>query len=76
MRVTTKGQVTIPLEVREEMGIYAAQTEVEFVRDENGRWYLKKLRGAKAGGSRFRTAHKAGKLRMSTEDIMKLTRGG
>lgn len=75
MRVTSKGQVTIPLEVREDMGIYTAQTEVEFVRGADGHWYLKKQRSGKTGASRFRTAHKAGKLRMSTEEILKLTRG-
>lgn len=74
MRVTSKGQVTIPQGVREDMGIQPAATEVEFERDENGRWYLKKIKPSKRGTSRFRTAHRAGKLRMSTEEIMALTR--
>ena len=75
MKVTSKGQVTIPLEVRNKLGIHPAETEVEFVFDKNGRCYLKKIRGKKRGPSRFRTAHRAGKLRMSTEEIMALTRG-
>ena len=75
MRVTSKGQVTIPQEVRNKMGIHPAETEVEFVLDEDGRCYLKKVRGKKQKPSRFRRAHKAGKLRMSTEEIMALTRG-
>ncbi len=75
MRVTSKGQVTIPQEVREAMGIHPSETEVDFVQDENGRWYLKKTITRKKGLSRFRTAHKAGKLRMSTDEIMALTRG-
>ena len=75
MRVTSKGQVTIPQEVREAIGIHPAETEVEFVQDGNGRWYLKKTMTRKKGPSRFRSAHKAGKLRMNTDEIMALTRG-
>ena len=75
MRVTSNGQVTIPQEVREIMGIYPSETEVEFVPDGNGRYYLKKVKTRKDGLSRFRTAHKAGKLRMSTDEILALTRG-
>ena len=75
MRVNSKGQVTIPQEVREIMGIYPSETEVEFVPDGNGRYYLKKVKTRKDGLSRFRTAHKAGKLRMSTDEILALTRG-
>ena len=75
MRVTSKGQVTIPQEVREDMGIHPAETEVEFVQDDKGRWYLKKSRNRSPAQSRFRTAHQAGKLRMNTDQIMALTRG-
>lgn len=75
MRVTSKGQVTIPLAIREELGILPAESEVEFVKDENGHWYLRKKRPSKGNTSRFRSAHKAGQLKMSTDDIMALTRG-
>ena len=75
MRVTSKGQVTIPQNVRENMGILPAETEIEFLQDENGRWYINKIQSAEKKTSRFRTAHKAGKLTMSTDDIMALTRG-
>lgn len=40
MRVTTKGQVTIPLSVREKLGI-VPHSEVEFV-EEKGRMYIVK----------------------------------
>lgn len=40
MRVTTKGQVTIPLSVREKLGIIP-HSEVEFV-EEKGRMYIVK----------------------------------
>jgi len=75
MRVTSKGQVTIPQEVRESMGIRPAESEVEFVKDEKGRWYIRKYRSEKSGISRFRTANKVGRLKMTTEEIMALTRG-
>jgi len=74
MLVTQEGQVTIPPNVRAALGIKPAETEVEFVEDENGRWYL-----AKApihDKSRFREAHRAGAMRMMTEEIMALTRQG
>jgi AbrB family looped-hinge helix DNA binding protein len=75
MRVTSKGQVTIPQNVRESMGILPAETEIEFMQDENGRWYIVKAKTVKTRVSRFRTAHQTGKLTMSTDEIMTLTRG-
>ena len=75
MRVTSKGQVTIPRKVRESMGIRPAETEIEFLQDENGRWYIAKAQASPSKASRFRTAHKTGTLTMSTEAIMALTRG-
>lgn len=75
MRVTSKGQVTIPQEVREEMGIRPAETEVDFKRDDNGRWYLAKVNTRSNKISRFRIAHKGTKLRLNTDEIMALTRG-
>ncbi len=41
MRVTTKGQVTIPRSIREILGI-TPETEITF-REENGRFYLVKV---------------------------------
>jgi AbrB family looped-hinge helix DNA binding protein len=74
MRVTSKGQVTIPQNVRESMGILPSETEVEFMSDEQGRWYLKKIASKNPERSRFRTAHRAGHLTMSTDEILALTR--
>jgi len=45
------------------------------MQDESGRWYIVKAKTAKKRDSRFRTAHQTGKLTMSTDDIMALTRG-
>ncbi|WP_035240536.1 AbrB/MazE/SpoVT family DNA-binding domain-containing protein [Desulfobacter vibrioformis] len=71
MRVTTKGQVTIPKNVREILGI-VPETEVDFHED-NGRFYLVKA-------SKNKTTSKFSKLRgiatakMSTDEIMNMTR--
>ena len=75
MRITSKGQVTIPQNVRLSMGLLPAQSEIEFVQDESGRWYITKAQTASQKTSRFRSAHQMGRLIMTTEEIMALTRG-
>jgi excinuclease UvrABC nuclease subunit len=45
------------------------------MQDESGRWYIVKAKTIKTRVSRFRTAHLSGKLTMSTDEIMALTRG-
>lgn len=74
MRVTSKGQVTIPLEVRVQTGIVPG-TEVEFeVRGHNA--LLKKARASKTRGARIvERLRGTGKIKMTTEEIMRLTRG-
>jgi bifunctional DNA-binding transcriptional regulator/antitoxin component of YhaV-PrlF toxin-antitoxin module len=75
MRVTSKGQVTIPQNVRENIGIIPAETEVDFVQEEEtGRWFIVKVSSGDKTPSRFRTAHALGKLKMTTDEIMALTR--
>jgi AbrB family looped-hinge helix DNA binding protein len=74
MKVTTKGQVTIPQEIREQLDIYPG-AEVEFqiegktvkiipIRKPNprGKRIVERLRGR-------------AKIRMTTDEIMALTRG-
>lgn len=75
MRVTSKGQVTIPLAVREAMGIRVSETEVDFTQDKSGRWYLRKAKPVGTARNRFKEAHKVGKVRMTTEELLRLTRG-
>jgi AbrB family looped-hinge helix DNA binding protein len=73
MRITSKGQVTIPLQIRERMGLLP-RTEVEFiVVDEQV--VLRKAEGQDHRG-RSIVAHLRGRgdVRMSTEEIMALTR--
>jgi len=77
MRITSKGQVTIPQAIREQLGLLP-NTDVEFVvegasvRIQKTRKTKPRSRGAQAvealrGRSRG--------VRMSTDEIMRLTRG-
>ena len=80
MRVTSKGQVTIPQEVRERAGLLPG-AEVEFVLGEDGAVILRRAgdqpRNAKLGTTvaRLRGAARGQGPGMSTEEIMALTRG-
>jgi AbrB family looped-hinge helix DNA binding protein len=73
MRLTTKGQVTIPLEFRERLGLLP-NTEVEFALDGDA------LRITKARSSRRRGDALGARLRgrgtatLSTDQILALTR--
>ncbi len=74
MRITSKGQVTIPLEVREQLGLLP-DTEVEFT--VKGRSViLKKAEKSPRRGRRM-LAVMRGKAssRLSTDEILSLTRG-
>lgn len=73
MRVTTKGQVTIPQHIREKLGI-TPHTEVEFI-EENERIYLVKKKDSTPRENRFRKFRGIAKVKMSTDEIMALTRG-
>ena len=78
MRITEKGQVTIPIEVRERAGLMPG-TEVEFVLDGE------EVRLLKADGSRKETRGQRAvrllsgsatrDLGMGTDELMRLLRG-
>jgi len=74
LKITLKGQVTIPLEVREKMG-FLPDTEVEF--KISGNTVLLKKAGAQSKRSRDLIARMRGKatVKMATNEIMALTRG-
>ena len=72
MRVTTKGQVTIPLNIRKKMRITPA-TEVDFIIGEDDRVYVVKVRDGSAV-KRFSKLRGIATVNMSTEEIMALTR--
>jgi AbrB family looped-hinge helix DNA binding protein len=74
VRITSKGQVTIPQDIRERFGLLP-HTEVEFVVEGD----VVVVRKADTGSSRarewirrFRGSADAG---MSTDELMRLTRG-
>ncbi len=72
MRVTTKGQVTIPQHIREKLGINAA-TEVDFI-EENGRVILVKRKEEKAARRKFAKLRGLATVKMTTDEIMAMTR--
>ena len=73
MRVSTKGQVTIPYQMRTKLGMLPC-TEVDFILQDDG-ILIQKQHGSKRKGSKL-LEQLSGKsrLNMSTEYIMKLTR--
>jgi AbrB family looped-hinge helix DNA binding protein len=75
VRITSKGQVTIPKEIRDRLGMLPG-TEVEFI-EENGEARVRKAPGGRRRGEEFiEHLHKAGEnFTMTTEEIMRLTRG-
>lgn len=79
MRVTSKGQVTIPIELREKFGIFP-DSEVEFGFSGNKITIqkTKPKKGKMSRGERI-VANAIGKgsvnLELSTDEIMALTRG-
>jgi AbrB family looped-hinge helix DNA binding protein len=75
MRITSKGQVTIPAEIREQAGLLP-HTEVEFEFDGKVvRIVRANTRKGRGRGARF-VAHLRGRgdVAMSTDEIMALTR--
>lgn len=74
MKVTSKGQVTIPQTVREQLGILPG-TEVEF-KVEGKTATMKPITNARSRGRRI-IEHLRGRgtVRMTTDEIMALTRG-
>lgn len=73
MRVTIKGQVTIPQHIREKMGI-TPYSEVDFI-EEDGRIVLVKQDVTTPAPQRFRRLRGIATVKMSTDEIMALTRG-
>lgn len=75
MRITSKGQVTIPQRIREQMGLLP-DTEVEFV-VEGSAVRIKKVepqKGETRGQRLLRHLRGRATVSMSTDEIMALTR--
>jgi AbrB family looped-hinge helix DNA binding protein len=75
MKITTKGQVTIPADIRERLGLLP-NTEVEFTLAGNGVMVTKARRGRRRGRRVVEHLRGRGSVRMSTEEILALTRDG
>lgn len=75
MQITSKGQVTIPLHVRTRLGLLP-HTEVEFeVIGDHARIRKTKPASSKRGSRALGALRGAADTRMSTDEIMALTRG-
>jgi AbrB family looped-hinge helix DNA binding protein len=73
MRITSKGQVTIPLDIREKLGLLP-NTEVEFEISGNT-VRLRKVRGpSRRGATLLARMRGKGSVRMTTDEILALTR--
>jgi len=72
MRVTIKGQVTIPINIREKLGIFPA-TEIDFL-EEGDRVFLVKRKGSMKTTRKFKKLRGVATVKMTTDEIMKLTR--
>ena len=73
MRVSEKGQITIPKELRDALGIDHG-TEVEFERHENSIVVRKVTSGPTRGERRVKRLRGRGDVAMTTDEIMALTR--
>ena len=75
MRITKKGQVTIPQVIRERFGLLPG-IEVEFVVMGDGVQLVKAEVGRESRGARIvRRLRNSGTVRMTTDEIIALTRG-
>ena len=73
MRITSKGQVTIPQEIREKLGLHP-NTEVEFS-VERGRAILRPKKGAPTRGELIVKRLREGpKMTMSSKELLALLR--
>jgi AbrB family looped-hinge helix DNA binding protein len=76
MRVTSKGQVTIPKQIRERLGLLPG-TEVEFI-EEGGEARIRRLPGGRTRGDEIvdrLLKASGGDIPLSTDEIMRMTRG-
>ncbi len=77
MRITSKGQVTIPADIREAAGLLP-NTEVDFQLDGGTVRIVPSASGKKPNRGAQIVAHlraHRGDIRMTTDEIMALTRG-
>lgn len=73
MRITQKGQVTIPENIRQKYNLLP-YAEVEFV-EEDGRVYIRLAEQVQRGGKIVGHLRGTASAGLTTDDILKLTRG-
>jgi AbrB family looped-hinge helix DNA binding protein len=76
MRITAKGQVTIPAHIRAKSGLLP-NTEVDFIHDRSGVRIVKARGGRKPsrGEQLVRRLQGSAQIKMTTDEIMALMRG-
>jgi antitoxin PrlF len=74
VKVTEKGQITIPKHLRDELGI-GPGTHVEFARRDDAIVVRKADRGPTRGQQLAQRLRGRGDVAMTTDEIMALTRG-
>lgn len=73
MHITSKGQVTIPFWIREKLG-FLPNTEVDFSIEGN-ELRVRKKESKTRGDKLIQHLRGKGTVKMTTDEIMKLTRG-
>jgi antitoxin PrlF len=74
MKVTTKGQVTIPMDIREQLNIQPG-AEVEFTIEGDGAKMIPVRNASKRGLHIVERMRGKATVKMSTDEILALTRG-
>ncbi|MCX5816162.1 MAG: AbrB/MazE/SpoVT family DNA-binding domain-containing protein [Proteobacteria bacterium] len=74
MKITSKGQVTIPIEIREQLGLLP-QTEVVFKITGKELRLIKTKENHGRGKNIVERMRGKGTIKMTTDEIMELTRG-
>ena len=74
MHITSKGQVTIPIEIREKMGLLP-DTEVEFKITGNNVFLKKTGFPSKRSRGLINQMRRKATVKMTTDEILALTRG-
>ena len=73
MRITSKGQVTIPIEIREKTGLLP-HTEVKF-KIVNGKAHIERSESGSSRADVIARMKGRATVKMTTDEIMRLTRG-
>lgn len=73
MRISSKGQVTIPIDIRNKLGLLP-DTDIIFIVEGNNVLIQKNVKAQSRGAKLIKQLSGKASLNMSTDEIMKLTR--